>query len=495
MLYATQARSAHEAIRRVRVILDDHATAAPDLATQLLTLDSQCLIELGNFEQALQATAIAHAIGDDDAVAAEVRVACLLARGHALSRLRRYQGARQVLDDAASRAEHLHDDSLRAQSLLLMADTWRHEVFARYVALTEEAYDVFSSAGDREGAGECARILAYLSSPSSAVRYERWAQIARAATTDDDVRAQAWLARGAQIALGARLDFRGAATEARKAIEYGRRAGAKDAVIDGYYNLIQAHVGLGEPDAAVATASELIELANAEGNPRTRLVAGAISAPAFLRAGQTARAREELALARAGLDGFGLTESAEVSIGESLTSRDVGRWRESLDGLVASEEAAQDSGFTLVALVARADQVRARLMSPAPPSIAELSSLKSDCGDVGAALVASYVDALADQAGVLEGLTGTLSVPEEGACLEELAIRADTAALRGELVGEDPAPLWQHARGLWHKLGYTIWLARAQAKTGDVTAAEHTLDVLESPADARAWALGQDFAG
>jgi hypothetical protein len=116
--------------------------------------------------------------------------------------------------------------------------------------------------------------------------------------------------------------------------------------------------------------------------------------------------------------------------------------------------------------------------------------LLAESQSAGAVLIESYVRAIAELAAVLDGDTAPLSEPVQGGCLEEVAIRTDTAALRAELLGEDPLDRWQRARDRWQQLGYTVWLARAQARTGDTSGAGHTLDVLDSPAEARAWALG-----
>jgi hypothetical protein len=77
------------------------------------------------------------------------------------------------------------------------------------------------------------------------------------------------------------------------------------------------------------------------------------------------------------------------------------------------------------------------------------------------------------------------------ATVEEQSIRADTNALRQEALGADAQLEWSLSRASWQRLGYSVLLARAQARCGDRATAEHTLDVLDSPDDARRWALGE----
>jgi class 3 adenylate cyclase/tetratricopeptide (TPR) repeat protein len=491
ILYATQARSAHLTIGRVRRLLDDRAPDAPDLAVRILVLDAQCLIEIGDFDEALRAVSRAESIADQATIESSTRLSNLLARGHALSRLRRFQGARQALDEAASLAESLGDDSSRAQALRLMAETWRHSVFTRFISLTEDAHSLFTAADDAEGAGECARLLAYLFSPASPALYDRWSEIAARATPISDLRGQARLARNSANALCARFAYVESVAAAERSIELGELAGTGDAVTAGLLTLVQASVSTGNLDAAFAAAARLIAMADAQANPRMRIAAGATAALVLHRRGATARAAEELRVAKEGVAEFGASELGDVAFGEAVTTRDSGHWGPSFDHFHEMRTAAEENGFALFSLAARTQQARLQIVGAARSRGFDLTGLVGECRDVDSPLLLSYAEALADLARVQAGDASPLSDPVSGACLEELAIRADTTALRAELIGEDPAPLWLAARDLWQRLGYTIWLARAQARTGDLEAAQHTLEVLDSPDDARAWALSQ----
>jgi hypothetical protein len=371
-----------------------------------------------------------------------------------------------------------------------MADTWRHSVFTRYIALTEDAYHAYQTAGDSHGAGECARILAYLYSPSSPRKYRRWFDLADAGTDPKDYRGQANLARAAAIALGAQLAYSAAESYAVRASEYGERAGLVDAIADGYANLVECAAAQGATDRAVAAAERLIELALTVSNPRMRLAASAVAAPAFLRAGAAERAREEIDQARRALADFGTSEQAEVSLAEAVIGRDLGRWDVALLAYVETQRADLEGGFLLFSLVSRIQQARIRTVTEPTNGGTEAAAVATEAGELEAPLIASLASAVSEQARIVAGhlaVEGTAPHPEAG--LEELAIRADTAALRGEASGVDPRPLWAAARGCWQRLGYTIWLARAQARSGDMDDAVDTLDVIGASDEARSWAL------
>lgn len=488
-LFATQARSAHSTIHHIRGLIDESRHSQPEVTAELLTLDARCLLELGLFEDSLRAATIAETTLAEAAARTDLLLETLLVKGHALSRLRRYLSARQALDDAMAIAEATGNPSAKAHALRLMADTWRHSVFSRYVALTEEAFQAYEAASDTSGAGECARILAYLHSASSPRQYDRWCELATASTAADDFRGQAHLSRAATIALGARLEFAGAEIHAVRAIEYGERAGLIDAVADGLSSLIECNVAQGEIAAAVETAEQLIELAVSVSNPRMRLTAGAIAATAFLRSGDTTRAEEELSSSRVALADFGPSEQSEVALSEAAIDRDVGRWDSALTAYLEAQQADVEGGFVLFGLISRMQVARLRIVADPYRAIVDSDAVANEASELGAPLIASLASGIADQARVVTGDLGAGSQPHPEAGLEELAIRADTAALRAEASGTDSMALWHHARDRWQRLGDTIWLARAQARAGDKDDAAKTLEIIGAPDDARRWAL------
>lgn len=489
-LYASGARSAEAVLRRALSVIADVHDVAADLTVEMLLLTAECLIELGQFEEALQASATGLDAAAKAALPAPVRARCLLVRGHALSRLRRFEGARQALDDAVAIAERENDGAVRARALRLMANTWRHSLVGRMSQLVEEAYDAFCNIGDDIGAAECARELAYIHSLKPQI-FARWDAIAERTTPQTDIRGQAWMARSRVIAYGTRFDYETAGLYAERAAELADQCGAVDVLFDALANCVSCRHGTGDLDGALHAAEQLFALAESQGNPRMRLVAAAHVAPTLSRAGRRSRAVDALEYARSETASFGPTEERIIAIAETALNRDRGAWRDAAAGLQQSIRIAAEEGHPLFTLEYRIELARVQLHLDARLTYDDYTGLRADATAADAPLMASYIDALFDQAAVDKADARRRPSAHTGACLEERAIRADTAALQLETVGEDPTPAWREARGLWERLGYTVWLARAQSRSGDVEAAKHTLDVLDSPAEARAWALAK----
>jgi class 3 adenylate cyclase/tetratricopeptide (TPR) repeat protein len=488
MLFRTQARSAHAAIVRVRELMADGTALAPDVTAALLTLDAQCLIELGRFDDALQAASQALEIvraGEDDA---QRELPILLVQAHAMSRLRRFQGARQTLDLAASMAESSGDVRARAQALRLMGETWRHSIVGRFTELTEAAYETFTTAGDTAGAAECARTLAYLHAPSPL--YERWRSLAGEHTDADDLRGASWLARADALACYARRDLTAATAAARRAVDLGEQAGSTDAVADGLMTLAESAVSLGDLAGAHEAQAALLALATRTANPRMRLVASTVGVLAQCRRGDLASCEEEIEAIQKDVTDYGSPARADVSMAVATVARDRGRWSAAAAAVDAATEALQGSALSLSELAARAERLRIAVELPMPPQPAEADALEAACRDAGAPRLASYVAAIGDLARVRHGVDH-LSPPQPDLDAEEAAIRADVAALRVEHETGQARKQWAAALQRWEPLGLSVWLARAQARSGDAAAAERTLAHLGAPPEARAWAFDE----
>jgi hypothetical protein len=201
------------------------------------------------------------------------------------------------------------------------------------------------------------------------------------------------------------------------------------------------------------------------------------------------RAFEELQIATDRVANFGPAEEYTVAVARAAIALDRGEWREAYEAFLETDRAVQTSGSMLFELVARADVARSGMMHDDNKWADSLTGSIIDSREVGAELIASYLEAVSDLARVLAGERVELSAPAPGAPPEELAIRADTAALRAELIGDDPLPLWATAATLWQPVGYTVWLARARARAGDRAGADIVLDRLQVSAEARDWAL------
>jgi class 3 adenylate cyclase/tetratricopeptide (TPR) repeat protein len=485
-LSATQSAAAHAAIREARGLLADHELVLPDAAAEVLTLDSQCLLEMGSFESALHAAERALAVDEGSTATAERRIRALMARGHALSRLRRFQAARQSLDEALALAESSRANVLRAQALRLIGDTWRYSDFSRFVALTERAHALFVEAGDCANADECARILAYVMSTSTSPRYRQWRAAAELGLSDRDVRGHAWLARTDVWALLARRMYVDAREAAAKAVRLGELTGAADCVADGLSGLLLSNTATGDLDAAVEAFERLRQFAVANANPRMRLYAGSMGALALLRRGLRSEAIDEMTSALGQMDGFGLSERYTLSMQAARLAADRGRWAEAAQHASTAIEAGNSANFTLSVLEARLLEARVYVQLGQPPSADYLSALAKECGAVDSPRLVEYASAVRAQT-TLE----PADLPSVGAdaAAEDLAVHAESRAVVAERAGGDAAATWADAAQAWRVCGYTIWLARAQARSGDLVGAEEALQAIGADDAARSWAL------
>jgi class 3 adenylate cyclase/tetratricopeptide (TPR) repeat protein len=489
-LSATQAAAAHAAVRDVAGLLADHELVLPAKSAALLTLDSQCLLEMGRFEAALHEADRALAVLSGQSVDERVRVLALMARGHALSRLRRFQAARQSLDEAMNLAESSGEDVLRARALRLIGDTWRYSDFGRFVALTEQAYELFAGAGDRADSDECARILAYLMSTSTSPRYRRWREAAQAGLPEQDLRGRAWLARTDVWAMIARREYAGARDVSTEAVRLGELTGAADCVADGLSGLTQASTALGDLDTAVDAFERFRQFAVTNANPRMRLYAASMGAVALLRRGLRAEAVDEITSAATQVDGFGLSERYTLSMAAARLAADRGRWDEAAQHAAAAVDAGAAATFTLPALEARLLQARVYLQLGQPPSADYLVSLEEECVAADAPALAAYAAAVRAQS---TRNAGDLPGADVAVAAEDAAIHAESRALVAEATG-DAVEAWRAAATAWAACGSTVWLARAQLRCGDVAAAEETLASVGADEAARVWASGEPAA-
>jgi hypothetical protein len=102
--------------------------------------------------------------------------------------------------------------------------------------------------------------------------------------------------------------------------------------------------------------------------------------------------------------------------------------------------------------------------------------------------IASYLDAVVDQARLLVGEQVPIKPALPTVSPEERAMRADNRALLAELQGVGAEAAWRDAVAAWSVIGSTIWRARAEARAGDLEAAERTLDAIGADEPARSWA-------
>ena len=480
ILFATQAEAAHAVVKQVGPLLADHEHHFPTFAAQLYVVDAQSLIEMGRFEDA--ELAADKALRLSPATHAE-RLPAMLAKGHALSRLRRFQAARQTLEDALALADSNADNVSRGQTLRLLGDTYRHTSYPEFVRLTEEAFETLAAAGAHEAATECACILAYLRSVST--QYEHWRDIASSRVYEDDVRGRLWLARADLEALNVRRNDSAALLAAETAVQVGRTIGALDGLADGLAGVARSAAALGQLSTAISAGEELRSLAITHANPRMRLVAAQELMIPLLRIGRLDEALADLDYARNAMDGFGASEAAAFSRCAAVVARDRGMWQQAAGYFTRAGDESDAVGNLerLLTLVAET-----MVHSEQPPPAEYVRGLASRCRDMGVPIVASLAEAIAEQRQVAEGDGTELSDAPSGACLEERAIRRDTVALVAARGGRDASAAWCDAAIAWQRLGYTIFLARAQARAGDALAASETLDAIGADDAAREWA-------
>lgn len=478
-LFGTQAGSAYAAIRRAVPILDVHGEAEPELAARVFTFGATCLLEMWRFDEAeaFAQRAVAYATADN--VPASAALDARLAHATALSRARRFQTARQILDDIVVDCERTGDDVRRGRALRALADTWRQSSYPTMVALDEHAFAVLSAAGDVEGAAAVARLLAYLTSLAPAALCERWLQVAQQLTPDSDIRGTAVLAGTATMAAIYRLDMIAAQAAATRAVELGERLGAYDVMGDGLSVLVDCAVARGDFDEFRARLSQYTELGRRTGNPRTVLFSATCSALGLLRMGRREESDEGLDFALTNGSEFGSTERAEIEFIAGLVARDRGEFGTALAHLARARSASAEGYFAIEALLHRVHEARISVAAGTSVATSAIRELVRECSEAGAPYLASYAAAVLDQALLAPGNA------RDGSMLEEHAIRTETAAM---IDGSEAS--WAVAARTWQQLGCSIWLARAQLRSGDESGAEKTLDLLGADDAARAWVSG-----
>jgi class 3 adenylate cyclase len=487
-LFRSQVRTAESVIREVRQLALEHAEISPLDAVQLLLLDARCLLEMWDYTNAEQVAAHSVRIAHEHLVPVPVRLDAEIVHAMALASLRRMHSARALLDDVILAAEQAGDDTRRGRALRVLAATWTRESFSQEVALCEESYAICARAGDRESAVATARYLAYLTAIAIAPVHARWRAIAEQ-TAPDDLWGRAMLARADAMRAIYQLDIDGADSAAQEAIKLGETLGAMDILGDSWPVLLDVATARGNHEGVETAVQAISTLAREGNNERLAMFLDSCVALGRLRSGSPAQAHEHLKRARLRCHQFGPGALSEVSYTQSLVAADQGNFANALSSLNDARAGTSDGPVALEVLLHRTKEARFSLAAGLAVSPHAIQVLTDECVSAGAPFLASYSRALADAARLAAGEVSEASVAIRDACIEEVAIRADNAALAAELRGEEAMGLWQHAAQTWAKLGYTVWLARAQARAGDRKNAERTLDLIDAADEGRAFAL------
>jgi hypothetical protein len=210
-----------------------------------------------------------------------------------------------------------------------------------------------------------------------------------------------------------------------------------------------------------------------------RFVVATSGALALLRAGRVADCLDELRQAEEISPALGTGERSDLARASADVALDRGQWEQAKSHASAFLGYVTEFELALGTLHARLRQLRVGLaINSLNPHAAE--SLVADCKALDAPVLASYAEALLEQAQVRSGWVGPLGEAQSSSCLEELAVRAETKAFAAELDGEDATDLWEAAAAAWAKLGKTIWHARALEKAGRKDDAAEIADAIEA---------------
>lgn len=482
-LYSAHVRNAYVEARSVRALIDEDVAIAPMDAARLLVLLSSCGIQAGRYDEALAEANHAIDVCRHYDVDGALLVAALCAQGEALSQLRHYQSARQSLEEAMQIAAVEGDQMGRGRALRLLGDTYRHSDSQRLVELIEEAFDILSSCQDEAGAAEAARTMAYWLSVSTAPKLQRWFDEAERRTPIDDLRGRLELARTHAFAAAARYDYATARDKSRACRDLGRELGMGEVTVDGLMIGVESAAALGLLGEAIALFGELERFAARRGEPRLRQMAAVVGLQPLQRTGARERADDALSQALALRDAFGPPETMMAAAAVGLTARDRGDWALAMEQLDVAVGASDASGFAISSLVLRQELTLTSAMLGLPsPEGQEVARLAEAGGAPAVASAARAAMSLVDESVRLAGAPGTL---------QETAVRADAHALRLERQGDDARDAWQAAAQEWSRLGSTVFLARAQARSGDRDAAVQTLQVIGAADEARDWAFGK----
>ncbi|MBV9097559.1 MAG: AAA family ATPase, partial [Frankiaceae bacterium] len=403
VLFTTQAQSAYDAIRRSMPLIERHAEHAPTLAVRLHTLAATALVEIWQFDEAQRLTSAAAELSARHEVDLGAALDAALIRGTALARLRRQNAARQILDDVVRTTDATGDRIRRGRALRALAFTWQQQSYPTMVALQEEAFNTLRAAGAVAETAEIARLLAFTTSVAPGSLHDRWLTLAHELTPPDDVRGQAGIAR--TVALGAiyRLDLPVAIAAAARAVELGTRVAAYDVVGDGLGVLVDYAVATGDHDEFIAKLTDYGELGRRTGNARIDLFTATTSALGLLRMGRLAESSAACELALSATSDFGSAEQAEVNYVCALVARDRGDFSGALEHLARARSTSSDGYFGVEELLHRVHEARLSVAAGAKVSLAALGQLRKECLDAGAPRLASYADAVREQAALLRG--------------------------------------------------------------------------------------------
>jgi tetratricopeptide (TPR) repeat protein len=352
-----------------------------------------------------------------------------------------------------------------AWTLHRLSETWSGVHYRRELDHLRRAHDLFAASRDPWGRSVAAHDLAYLLSMTGGPEYRTWhARARRLAENEGDVRSRAALARTEGYA----AFYRGRAIDAIDAMALAQplaaRAGDRYAEADAVLIRAEAEAAVGEPDAAEASAEELLGFAKDLGSDRLRVVGLLVGARAAQRSGRRAIAGRRLAAADRLLRREGMAVMGAWAVGfralHDLDRGDFGRTSAAAGRIGASAKRfGWDLSLPLVPLLrGRVAFGRGRL-SRAVTEFATATDLARRVGADGTQRLAALLGA---QSSVLLGRPAApvRPLPEDP---EHHALAAELRGVR-ELVRGRPDradDAFAEAIEVWRTLGWTCWLGRA----------------------------------
>ncbi|HMC71035.1 MAG TPA: hypothetical protein VKJ07_17895, partial [Mycobacteriales bacterium] len=233
---------------------------------------------------------------------------------------------------------------------------------------------------------------------------------------------------------------------------------------------------------SLALLGELQRFASSRAEPRLRQMAAVVGLQPLQRAGEHARAHDAMSQALSLRDAFGPPETMMAAAAIGLNARDRGDWALAMEQLEVALGASDASGFAISSLYTRYElALTSAMLGLTSVEGLDVAQLAESAGAPALASASRAAMSLVDD---------NIFVDTPPATLQEAAVRADAQALALQRQGEGTADAWRAAADAWKRLGATVFLARAQARSGDREAAEQTLEIVRAAEEGRNWALG-----
>ncbi|HEU5034756.1 MAG TPA: adenylate/guanylate cyclase domain-containing protein [Mycobacteriales bacterium] len=484
-LLPIHAAAAFAVQRRLLPCIDDYADAHPVEAAAALELLASCHHDLGRYDDAHLLAARGAQLTAGTLDGQDVHRACMLADAAALSRLGRVEAARQMLDELLLLCDTQDDRRTRGLAMIVYGDTWRRGSWQRYISQTEVGFRELQAVGDAAAAARAATSLAYVFTIAGGPRYRTWRDLTL--QLDPTPRTAAWINLADALHALSTGDPETASLQVDSALAWATEANLWGLLAEALAVAADADSELARNESCLRRTAELAGLAVEHRSPRHQLMAAVGSVLPLLRTGQLDASLAALARAEEIAADLGPSEQTMVTTASAAHHLDRGRWADASSAAEAAIGSMDAVAFRL--LVLQQQLLLARLqVATAPADAGWLQGLHTDCMAAGAPRLARLAQLLADQC-LNRNPVGPPPTDARGFLLES-AIDAEARALAQDGDETSSAPAWAAAAKVWGQLGRSIWLARAQARSGFPDEAIETLDLIGADDQARDWALG-----